>query len=89
MRRLQARPAAAHQFEAAEQRGTPEQRAVQRAFEEREAGDVARGEALGAGRAGTGAERPGDLLKPYLGFYSVWSSAEHGPAPQLQRGKNG
>lgn len=36
-----------------------------------------------------GAERPGDPFKPYLGFYSIWSSAEHGPAPQLQRGKNG
>jgi hypothetical protein len=30
-----------------------------------------------------GAERPGDSFKPYLGFTSVWSSVEHGPAPEL------
>lgn len=28
-----------------------------------------------------GAERPGDPFKPYLGFKSVYSSIEHGPAP--------
>lgn len=28
-----------------------------------------------------GAERPGDPFKPYLGFNTVYSSAEHGPAP--------
>lgn len=31
-----------------------------------------------------GAERPGDPFKPYLGFTSVWSSVEHGPAPEQQ-----
>jgi hypothetical protein len=36
-----------------------------------------------------GAERPGDPFKPYLGYTTVYSSAEHGPAPQLQRGKHG
>lgn len=40
-----------------------------------------------AGRALTkniyyGAERPGDPFKPYLGFNSVYSSIEHGPAPE-------
>lgn len=29
-----------------------------------------------------GAERPGDPFKPYLGFTSVWSSVENGPAPE-------
>jgi hypothetical protein len=29
-----------------------------------------------------GAQRPGDPLKPYLGFNSVYSSVEHGPAPE-------
>ena len=28
-----------------------------------------------------GAERSGDPFKPYLGFKSVYSSVEHGPAP--------
>lgn len=32
-----------------------------------------------------GAERPGDPLKPYLGFNSVYSSVEHGPAPARPR----
>ena len=29
-----------------------------------------------------GAERPGDPFKPYLGYTSVWSSVEQGPAPE-------
>lgn len=29
-----------------------------------------------------GAERPGDPFKPYLGFKNVYSSVEHGPAPE-------
>ena len=29
-----------------------------------------------------GAERPGDPFKPYLGFNTVYSSVEHGPAPK-------
>lgn len=29
-----------------------------------------------------GAERPGDPFKPYLGYDSVYSSAEHGAAPE-------
>lgn len=32
-----------------------------------------------------GAERPGDPFKPYLGFNTVYSSAEHGPAPLKTR----
>jgi len=29
-----------------------------------------------------GAERPGDPFKPYLGFNTVYSSVENGPAPE-------
>lgn len=31
-----------------------------------------------------GAERPGDPLKPYMGFKSVYSTIEHGPAPEAK-----
>lgn len=32
-----------------------------------------------------GSERPGDPFTPYLGFTSVYSSVEHGPAPMQPR----
>jgi hypothetical protein len=34
-----------------------------------------------------GAERPGDPFKPYLGFTTVYSSAEYGPAPEQETRK--
>jgi hypothetical protein len=36
-----------------------------------------------------GAERPSDPFKPYLGFKSVYSSVEHGPAPCTSCAKSG